>query len=102
MAHALSGTVFLDDIGDLAPKSQIKLLQLLERRDYYPLGSDLSRRTDARFVVATNRDIAAVDSLLAEALRRSDGNQAAAARLLGISPQALSKRLKQRSRTGEP
>ncbi len=60
VAQAGSGTVFLDEIGDMTPQSQVKLLELLERREYYPLGADLPRRTDARFVVATNRDIAAL------------------------------------------
>jgi len=54
---AAGGTLFLDEIGDLEPKSQVKLLRLLETREYYPLGSDLPRRTDARIIVATNQDI---------------------------------------------
>jgi DNA-binding NtrC family response regulator len=52
-----AGTLFLDEIGDLSLSSQIKLLRLLDTREYYPLGSDLPRRTDARVVVATNRDL---------------------------------------------
>jgi two-component system nitrogen regulation response regulator GlnG len=52
---AAGGTLFLDEIGDLSTKSQLSLLRLLETREYYPLGSDLARRTDARIVVATNR-----------------------------------------------
>ncbi|UCF95895.1 MAG: sigma-54-dependent Fis family transcriptional regulator [Spirochaetaceae bacterium] len=54
---AAGGTLFLDEIGDLEPKSQVKLLRLLETREYYPLGSDLAKRTDARIIVATNQDI---------------------------------------------
>jgi len=54
---ATGGTLFLDEIGDLEPKTQIKLLRLLETREYFSLGSDLARRTDARFIVATNQDI---------------------------------------------
>jgi DNA-binding NtrC family response regulator len=54
---AAGGTLFLDEIGDLEAKSQVKLLRLLETREYYPLGSDLARRTDARIIVATNQDI---------------------------------------------
>ena len=54
---AAGGTLFLDEIGDLEAKSQVKLLRLLEMREYYPLGSDLARRTDARIIVATNQDI---------------------------------------------
>jgi transcriptional regulator with PAS, ATPase and Fis domain len=37
--------------------SQVKLLRLLDTREYYPLGSDLAKRTDARIVVATNREL---------------------------------------------
>jgi DNA-binding NtrC family response regulator len=54
---AAGGSLFLDEIGDLEPKSQVKLLRLLETREYYPLGSDLARRTDARIIVATNQDV---------------------------------------------
>lgn len=55
--QAENGTLFLDEIGDLSPSSQIKLLRLIEAREYYPLGSDLPRSTNARFVVATNREL---------------------------------------------
>jgi two-component system nitrogen regulation response regulator GlnG len=54
---AAGGTLFLDEIGELEPKSQVKLLRLLETREYYPLGLDLARRTDARVIVATNQDV---------------------------------------------
>jgi transcriptional regulator with PAS, ATPase and Fis domain len=55
--QAASGTLFLDEIGDLTSTSQIKLLRLIESHEYYPLGSDLLRSTDARFLLATNRDL---------------------------------------------
>jgi DNA-binding NtrC family response regulator len=55
--QAETGTLFLDEIGDLTPASQIKLLRLVESREYYPLGSDLARSTRARFVIATHRDL---------------------------------------------
>ena len=55
--QANSGTLFLDEIGDLSAASQIKLLRLLESREYYPLGSDLPRTTNARFVIATHRSL---------------------------------------------
>jgi DNA-binding NtrC family response regulator len=58
VAKASGGTLFLDEIGELAPESQVKLLRLLEERTYYPTGSDTQRTTDARFVVATNKDLA--------------------------------------------
>jgi len=54
---AEDGTLFLDEIGDLKIGSQVKLLRLLESREYYPLGSDLPRRTNARVLVATNCDL---------------------------------------------
>jgi DNA-binding NtrC family response regulator len=56
---AVSGTLFLDEIGDLGNDSQIKLLRLLQEREYQPLGSDTAIPTDARFVFATNHDLAA-------------------------------------------
>ncbi len=49
-----SGTLFLDEIGDLAVSSQVKLLRLLQDGTYYPLGSDVQKKTDARFIFATN------------------------------------------------
>ncbi len=67
--QAAGGTVFLDEIGDLDIRSQVKLLRLLENNEYYPLGSDEPRTTDARFVVATNRDL---DQRMAEGSFRSD------------------------------
>jgi transcriptional regulator with PAS, ATPase and Fis domain len=60
VAQAEEGTLFLDEIGDLSEANQIKLLRLLESREYYALGSDLVRTTRARFVVATNREPAAM------------------------------------------
>ncbi|MBI5558832.1 MAG: sigma-54-dependent Fis family transcriptional regulator [Deltaproteobacteria bacterium] len=52
--RAVSGTLFLDEIGDLTLKSQVKLLRLLQEKEYLPLGSDTPRKTDARVVAATN------------------------------------------------
>ncbi len=55
IAQASGGTLFLDEIGDLKDLSQVKLLRLLEEREYYPLGSDVSRRADARIICATHQ-----------------------------------------------
>ncbi|MBE0597160.1 MAG: sigma-54-dependent Fis family transcriptional regulator [Desulfuromonadales bacterium] len=56
---AEGGVLFLDEIGDLRPASQIKLLRLLQDGEFYPLGSDTPRRCRARLVLATNQDLAA-------------------------------------------
>jgi len=58
--QAAGGTLFLDEIGDLAAASQVKLLRLLQEGRYYPIGSDLQKASDGRVVVATNRDLAAL------------------------------------------
>jgi DNA-binding NtrC family response regulator len=55
--RAARGTLFLDEIGDLGMESQIKLLRLLQEREYTPLGEDAPRASDARLVFATNRDL---------------------------------------------
>lgn len=57
---AESGTLFLDEIGDLSAPSQVKLLRLLQEREYRALGSDRLQRTTARFIFATNRDLKAM------------------------------------------
>jgi len=59
VGQARGGTLLLDEIGELTPPSQVKLLRLLENREYYPLGSDALRRSDARVIVSTNRDLEA-------------------------------------------
>jgi DNA-binding NtrC family response regulator len=51
---AAGGTLFLDEIGDLSPGSQIKLLRLLQEKEFMPLGSDKAMAVHARIVVATN------------------------------------------------
>jgi len=58
--QASGGTLFLDEIGDLNTASQVKLLRLLQDGEFFPLGSDVSKRSDARMVVATNQDLHAL------------------------------------------
>jgi two-component system, NtrC family, response regulator AtoC len=52
------GTVFLDEIGELSPGTQAKLLRVLEERAVIRVGATKPRRIDVRFVTATNRDLA--------------------------------------------
>ncbi len=54
---ASGGTLFLDEIGALTIASQVKLLRLLQENEFFPLGSDVTKRSDARVVVATNVDL---------------------------------------------
>ncbi len=58
--QAGDGVLFLDEIGDLSESSQVKLLRLLQEREYLPLGADVPRPSEARMVVATNRDLEAM------------------------------------------
>jgi DNA-binding NtrC family response regulator len=56
---AADGTILLDEIGDLSISSQIKLLRLLQEREYFPLGSDLPKRSNARIIATTSKNLAA-------------------------------------------
>lgn len=57
IVKAKGGTIFLDEIGDLNELSQVKLLRLLEEDVYYPLGSDMPRKSNARVIASTNRNL---------------------------------------------
>jgi two-component system, NtrC family, response regulator AtoC len=55
LAH--EGTIFLDEIGEMDPRLQAKLLQVLQEEEFYRVGGTRPLRVDARVVVATNRDL---------------------------------------------
>lgn len=57
IAKASGGTLFLDEIGDLSESSQIKLLRLMQEKEYYPVGSDIVKKSNARILLATNKDL---------------------------------------------
>ena len=59
--QAAGGTLMLDEIGDLALTSQVKLLRLLQEGDYMALGSDKTRHSDARIIASTNQDLWALE-----------------------------------------
>lgn len=57
LAAAEGGTVFFDEIGELPLSTQVKLLRLLQQREYEPLGSTEKISADIRVVAATNRNL---------------------------------------------
>ena len=55
MAHR--GSIFLDEIGDMSPKLQVKLLRVLQERRFEPVGSTRPKEVDVRVITATNRKL---------------------------------------------
>ncbi|RMG46032.1 MAG: sigma-54-dependent Fis family transcriptional regulator [Acidobacteria bacterium] len=67
--QASGGTLLLDEVGELPPALQAKLLRLIQERELRPLGGDRTVRVDVRFVAATHRDL---PRLAAEGAFRAD------------------------------
>ena len=55
--YAQGGTIFLDEIGDISPAMQVKLLRVLQEKKFIPVGSNVELSTDARVIAATNRNL---------------------------------------------
>ncbi len=55
--HADGGTIFLDEIGELTPELQVKLLHVIQNRHVYPVGSRTPIHVNVRIITATNKDL---------------------------------------------
>jgi two-component system response regulator HydG len=63
------GTIFLDEVGDLPLDAQVKLLRVLQEKEFERLGGEKTLRVDVRVIAATNRDL---KEMMAESLFRED------------------------------
>ncbi len=68
-AAASGGTIFLDEIGDMSPNLQVKLLRVLQERTFEPVGSSKTQKADVRVIAATHQDL---PKLIAAGLFRED------------------------------
>ena len=67
--RAVGGTLFLDEIGDISTALQVKLLRVLQEKEYEPLGAISTIKTDARIIASTNRTLS---ELVARGVFRED------------------------------
>lgn len=67
--YAEGGTIFLDEIGDLSPAMQVKLLRVIQERKFTPVGSNREIEMDVRIIAATNRNL---EDLIAKGTFRED------------------------------
>jgi Nif-specific regulatory protein len=67
LAHG--GTIFLDEVGDFSPSTQVKLLRVLQEKEFERVGGTGTLKTDVRVITATNRDL---EVLIAEGTFRQD------------------------------
>ncbi len=67
---AEGGTIFLDEIGDMSPRLQVKVLRVLQERKFEPVGSSKTMEVDVRIITATNKNLerAVKDNLFREDL----------------------------------
>ena len=63
------GTLLLDEVSELLPEAQVKLLRFLEEREFYPVGGTRKKKVDVRIVAATNKSL---DSQVRDGLFRED------------------------------
>lgn len=66
---ANNGTIFLDEIGELRPDMQVKLLRILQERKFVPIGGNREIKTNARILTATNRNL---EKMIEEGTFRED------------------------------
>ena len=67
LAHG--GTIFLDEVGDFSPATQVKMLRVLQEKEFERVGGTATIKTDVRVITATNRDL---ENLIAERTFRRD------------------------------
>ena len=67
--EAHTGTLFLDEVGDISPALQVRLLRVLQEQEIRPVGANVGRKVDVRIIAATHRDLA---TLVREKVFRDD------------------------------